>query len=211
MFTQAADSQARITPGAIHDTVAAIVQQDEYQRRLARSLAERFWVWMWDQISTVYGAVAGSPAARTVALIVAGLLIATIVLRIAYASRFERRAARIRPGLTVRGVRAQPTLADAQRLAAEQRFADAIHVLYAAVLDVLAQQRVVRPHLSKTSGDFVSELRARGHPSHDPFRIFVRHFDRLFYGYDVCDAASFDRLYAEAERVVRAGSMAGAA
>jgi hypothetical protein len=96
-------------------------------------------------------------------------------------------------------------------LAAEERYSDAVHLLYAAVVDALARARVVRPHLAKTSGDFARELRTHGHPSHDPFRVFVRRFDRLFYGYDVCDATSFETLYADAERVVRATRMAGAA
>jgi hypothetical protein len=211
VLTQAADSLGRIPPAAIHDTVAAIIRQSEYQQRLGRSLAERFWVWIWDQIRSLFDAVAGTPMARNLALVLAALLVAAVVLRIAYSASFERRAVRVRPGLTVRGVRAQPSLDDARRLAADGRYVEAIHLLYAAVLDTLAQQRAVRPHLSKTSGDFARELRARGHPSYDTFRVFVRRFDRLFYGYDTSDAHSFALLLADAERVLRTATLAGAA
>jgi hypothetical protein len=211
VLTQAADSLGRIPPAAIHDTVAAIVRQSEFQQRLGRSLAERFWIWIWDQIRSLFDAVGGTPMARNVALLLAALLVAVVVLRIAYSASFERRAVRMRPGLAVRGVRAQPTLDDARRLAAEGRYAEAIHIVYAAVLDILAQQRAVRPHLSKTSGDFARELRMGGHPSHDPFRAFVRRFDRLFYGYDANDAQSFAQLLEDAERVVSAATLRGAA
>lgn len=211
MLTQAADSLARIPPAAIHDTVAAIIRQREYQERLGRSLAERFWVWIWDQIRSLFDAVAGTPIARNVALLVAVLLVTVVVVRLAYSARFERRAARLRPGLSVRGSRVQPTLDEARRLAAQGRYAEANHLLYAAVLEALAQQRAVRPHLSKTSGDFARELRARAHPSHDPFRKFVRRFDRLFYGYDASDAQSFALLLGDAEAVLRATHLAGAA
>ncbi|HJU74299.1 MAG TPA: DUF4129 domain-containing protein [Gemmatimonadaceae bacterium] len=202
MWTQAADSLSRWPAGAIHDTVSAIVQQSIYQRRLGRSLAERFWAWFWEQLGSLFNAVAGTPAARAVTLTVAALIVAAVIVRIGFAARNERRAPR---AVGAGGFRAQkhlPTLEEARRLAREGRYADGIHVLYAAILDTLAQRRLVRLHPSKTSGDFARELYLRGHPAHDAFKSFVRRFDRLFYGHDPCDAAAFDALWGQAERVL---------
>ncbi|MGQ0639323.1 MAG: DUF4129 domain-containing protein [Gemmatimonadaceae bacterium] len=208
MLTQAADSLARWPVTAIHDSVAGIVQHDEYQRRLARSLAERFMAWFFDRLSALFDVIAATPGARSVTLIVTALLVAALALRILLAARYERRMPRTTPALSERGLRSLPTLDEARRLAREGRYADAMHVLYAAILDALSQRRLVRLHSSKTSGDFARELRGGGHPAYDAFRTFVRRFDRLFYGYDVCDAETFDALFGEAERVIRAASPA---
>lgn len=209
MLTQAPDSLARWPAPAIHDTVSAIVQQTVYQRRLGRSLAERFWSWFADQLSALFNAVAGTPAARTTTLLVCGLLVAAILLRFLVAARSERYVRRASRTPGARAGRYLPTLDDARKLAREGRYTDAMHVLYAALLDTLAQRRLIRLHASKTSGDFARELSARGHPAQDAFRTFVRRFDRLLYGYDVCDAAAFDTLWGEAESVLRVAHPAG--
>jgi hypothetical protein len=205
VLVQAADSLARWPATAIHDTVAAIARQDAYQQRLARSLADRFLSWFFDRLSALFDLIAGTPGARNVTLIATALLVAALALRFILAARYERRVPRT-VRLSNRSVRALPTLDEARRLAHEGRYADAMHVLYAAILDVLSHQRLVRLHSSKTSGDFARELRGRGHPAYDAFRVFVRRFDRLFYGYDTVDAAAFDALWGDAERVMRATS-----
>ena len=200
---QAGDSLTHWSSTTVHDTVSAIVRQTVFQQRLGRSLAERFWAWFWEQIGALFNTVAGTPTARTVTLFVAALLVAALIVRFAYATRFERRLSHdARRGKDFRAL-SLPTLEEARRLAREARYAEAMHVLYAALLDALAQRRLIRLHSSKTSGDFARELYARGHPAHVPFRSFARRFDRLFYGYDSCDAESFDALWSEAERVLR--------
>lgn len=211
MLPQAADSLARWPAAAIHDTVSAIVQQAVYGQRLGRSLAERLWAWFWDQLGALFNAVAGTPAARAVTLFVCGLIVAAILLRVVLAARSERY---VRRAIGTSGDRASgylPTLDDARKLARDGRYVDAMHVLYAALLDALVQRRLIRFHASKTSGDFTRELSARGHPVQDAFRAFVRRFDRLLYGYDVCDAAAFDALWGEAERVLSVAHAGGSA
>jgi hypothetical protein len=211
VLPQAGDSLAHWSSAAVHDTVSAIVRQTIFQQRLGRSFAERFWAWFWEQIAALFNTVAGTPTARTITLFAAGLLVAALLVRFAYSTRFERRLSH--DGSRGRDFSAfsLPTLDEARRLAREARYAEAMHVLYAALLDALAQRRLIRLHASKTSGDFSRELFARGHPAHVPFRSFARRFDRLFYGYDRCDAASFDALWNEAERVLRSAAQSGAA
>lgn len=211
VLTQAGDSLTHWSSTAVHDTVSAIVRQTVFQQRLGRSLAERFWAWFWDQIAALFNTVAGTPTARTITLFAAALLVGALIVRFAYSTRFERRLPRDIKRGTDFGARSLPTLDKARRLAREARYAEAMHVLYAALLDALAQRRLIRLHSSKTSGDFARELYARGHPAHDPFRSFARRFDRLFYGYDSCDATSFDALWGDADRVLRSAAQSGAA
>ena len=206
MFTQAGDSLARWPATAIHDTVAVIVRQDVYQRRLARSIADRVWAWLLDQLGTLFEVIAGTPAARAITLFVTALLVAALAARILFAARFAGRPPRVVARGGDRNLRHVPTLDEARNLARAGRYADAMHVLYGAILSALAQRRLIRLHVSKTSGDFARELRARAHPADDPFRAFARRFDRLFYGHDACDSPAFDALLGDAERVLRAAA-----
>ncbi len=91
MLTQALDSLARWPSTAIHDTVAVIVRQDVYQRHLARSLAERFLMWLFDRLAALFDVIAGTPFARTVTLFATVLIVVAIALRILLAARYERR------------------------------------------------------------------------------------------------------------------------
>ena len=209
MLTQAADSLAHWPSTAVHDTVSVIVRQAIFQQRLGRSLAERFWAWIWEQIAALFNAVAGTPTARTITLFAAALLVAALIVRFAYSTRFERTPRDIQRRRNLTAV-TLPTLDEARRLAREARYAEAMHVLYAALLDALAQRRLIRLHSSKTSGDFARELSMRGHPAQAPFRSFARRFDRLFYGYDTCDASAFDALWRDAESVLRSTAQGGA-
>jgi hypothetical protein len=208
MFTQAVDSLARWPATAIHDTVAVIVRQDVYQRRLGRSIADRVSAWLLDQLGALFDVIAGTPAARAITLFVTALLVAALAARILFAARFADRPLRVAARGADRSLRHAPTLDEARSLARAGRYVDAMHVLYGAILDALAQRRLIRLHASKTSGDFARELRAREHPALDPFRLFARRFDRLFYGHDACDGPAFDALLGDAERVLRAAATA---
>ncbi|MGQ0538915.1 MAG: DUF4129 domain-containing protein [Gemmatimonadaceae bacterium] len=189
---------------AIHDTVAAIVQQDVYQRRFTRSLAQRFWAWLGDQLNALFQFVAATSTARIVTLALCVILVAAVALRMLYAARAAReRPGRARTSGAIGSSRHPATLDEARRLARAGRFADAAHVLYAAVLDALATRRLVMLHPSKTSGDFARELRARGHPAYPPFRTFTARFDRVFYGYETCGDATFNALWGDAERLLQ--------
>ena len=52
----------------------------------------------------------------------------------------------------------------ARELAAAGDYTGACHALYAAVLEALARDGALKRHASKTSGDYVRELRMRGSP-----------------------------------------------
>jgi hypothetical protein len=60
----------------------------------------------------------------------------------------------------------------------------------------------LRLHPSKTSGDYWRELRRRGSPVGDDFRLFARRFDRAVYGTDVPRSEDLEELLTLADRMV---------
>jgi hypothetical protein len=112
--------------------------------------------------------------------------------------------ARIRFG--GRGGRHVDAWAAAQRLAAEGRYTEAAHALYRAVLERLSASDGVRLHPSKTSGDYVRELRRRGSGSATLFRAFARRFDTVIFGTGVCEADDFQALMRDAEPMIAGGA-----
>jgi hypothetical protein len=74
----------------------------------------------------------------------------------------------------------------------------AAHALYRAVLRQLATSERVRLHASKTSGDYVRELRRRGSPLATSFQRFGRRFDHVVFGKGMCTADDFAALRDEA-------------
>jgi hypothetical protein len=108
---------------------------------------------------------------------------------------------RSRAGATIGGMRPDPW-ARAQALANEERYAEAVHALYAAVIEELAATQSVRMHASKTSGDYVRELRRAGSPAVTTFRTFARRVDRVIYGLRQCTAEDFALLLRDAEPIL---------
>ena len=90
----------------------------------------------------------------------------------------------------------------ARRAADAGDYAGACHLLYAAVLDRMAKVDGLRLHPSKTSGDYWRELRRRGSPAGDDFRLFARRFDRAVYGTGVPRSEDVEELLTLADRMV---------
>lgn len=184
----------------MRDTVRAIVDAAGYRRSIRTSLVERLWLWFSNLLDRMFDAVGALPHGRTIALVAVGVIVVLVAGRIVLASRLgvddldadgERRG----------GARAR-SLADADRLAAEGSYLDAVHALYRVVLETLARRHGIRLHASKTSGDYVRELRRRGSSAHQPFRQFTRRHDRIVFGFATCDAQGWAMLRADADRVL---------
>lgn len=194
-------ARTAIPADAVRDTVRTIVESRAYERSVRSSLLGRLWRWLDETLSRLFGEIRELPNARTIAVLAVVAIVALIVARIAYASRLgveDLDPARRRGG-PVRVTR----LDDADRLAAAGEYLEAAHALYRAVLEVLARRDGVRLHASKTSGDYLRELRHRRSPSQRPFAQFRHRYDRLVFGYAVCDAAAWQSLRADAGDVLR--------
>jgi uncharacterized protein DUF4129 len=187
----------------IHDTVARIAAEPAYGSSARQSLLGRLLRYLWDRLTAFIAFFEGSVNAR-VALIATVLLVATmIVARVIVARRLTE--GRRHRGLGVRANRGEN--ADywivARDEAANGRYADACHALYAAVLDTLAREGLVTFHASKTSGDYGRELRRAGVHVVADFRSFARQFDRVIFGELSVNADDYARLRALAERAAR--------
>jgi uncharacterized protein DUF4129 len=189
---------------AIHDTVAAIVRQPAYRRDIGSTLFDRMMQWLWSWYERFVAALGGVPHGRLIATAAAVLVALLVVARFAYAARL-RAGSTGGPGVARAIVRRgdDPWHA-AQRLAGEGKFTDAAHELYRATLALLASHGFVRLHESKTTGDYVRELRRRGVAAYAAFRQFGARYDRIIYGTGVCDAAGYEALLGDA-RAVAAG------
>jgi hypothetical protein len=184
----------------VHDTVAAIMQQRGYQRSIQSSLLQRLFRRVRDLLDEWFRSLSALPHAKWIVIAAAIVVALLIIARIAYSARLRdvERARR-----AVRGERTVPSdpWAEAERLAATGAYLDAAHALYRGLLESLAQRDSLRLHPSKTTGDYVRELRSRGSASHSGFRQFARRYDRVLFGDHACDATTYAALRDDALRL----------
>jgi hypothetical protein len=183
---------------AIHDTVAAIVKQAAYRRDVGSTLLDRITAWIGELIARGMRALGGVPHGRLLATIAAGVIVLLIAARILLAARLRVQVIRTPERGRSRGSRSTDPWYEAEQLAAGGQFTDAAHALYRAVLTMLAAHGLVRLHESKTSGDYVRELRRRSSTLHASFRRFGARYDRAIYGTGKCTAADYAVLLDEA-------------
>jgi hypothetical protein len=190
----------RWSAGAVHDTVAVLIQDRGYHRSfwssiLGRALVEleRFILWM-------VKALQGIPGGRTTVLVIVAAIVVLIVARLIILSRSDEDVG-IRPlGTRGRASRIDPW-SEAQALAAAGDYLGASHALYQAVLRRLAETERIRLHPSRTSGDYVRELRRRGSPLATSFQAFGRRFDRVVFGRGECSADEFAAMLRDASAI----------
>jgi hypothetical protein len=140
------------------------------------------------------------PNAKWVILGLAVVLVLAIATRFVLGSEAEERRRRARVGAVYGS--ADPWL-EAERLAATGNYMDAAHLLYRGLTERLAAAELIRPHASKTSGDYARELHQRGSPAHGEFRQFGRRYDRAMFGVGAFDAATYAALRDLARNVMR--------
>lgn len=186
---------------SIHDTVAAVVKQSPYHREIARSLFDRVMEWLGEMLMRLFQTLGGVPHGRVIATIAAAVVVALAVARVVYAARLRTTPADSGVLGTRRAGTAGDPLQSAEDLAAAGQFAEAAHALYRATLGMLAARGQIRLHASKTSGDYVRELRRRSAAAQVPFGRFGRLYDRIMYGRGTCDAAQYQALLDDARMV----------
>jgi hypothetical protein len=185
---------------AIQDTVAAIISQPPYQRSIRATLLDRLMDWLAALIRRIFSAVSELPNAKWIVLGVAVLALIAIALRIALGSEAGERRRRARVGVVTGG--GDPWV-EAERLAAAGDYTEAAHLLYRGVVERLAASDLIRPHPSRTSGDYARDLQRRGSPAAGEFRQLGRRYDRALFGIRSFDAATYAALREHATRVIR--------
>jgi len=182
---------------AVRDTVAAIAAQAEYRRSLRDSLMQRLMRWLGDVIGDLFGFFRDSGSGRIATIAFLVLLVLLVIARVAISARagggetalaFARR----------QRVRSYDPWGDAQAFVLAGRHTEAAHSLFAAVLQLLAARGEVRPHPSKTAGDYARELRLAGSPRARAFQAFRARYDRIIYGTGMCTPEEYAALLGEA-------------
>jgi hypothetical protein len=179
---------------AIADTVAAVFRGHAFADRHSVSIGGLIAEWAWSLIIRLLGFAAGHPAVGFVLRLALGLLLLLIVVRIAYGlfARFSTSAA-IRQRLD--GGRGTDWWRTAQDLAARDDYTGAAHALYLALLASAARRGLVSLHESKTTGDYLRELRRRPDAIDLPrFVDFTRSYETVIYGVGFCDRDRYTRL-----------------
>lgn len=192
------------TDQAIRDTIAAIASLPEYRRDVGQSLISRGLQWLWQQVSRFFEFISGAEYGRamTIALIV--LALGLIVARVLIGVRADR-LARTPLGHGHRKVGGSAQLADAERLAASGEYTAAAHALFASLLQAGAARGEFRLHPSKTTGDYVADLRKRGTGWLRPFQSFRSRYDRVMYGDMQCSAEDYHALMSDVRQMVAGG------
>ena len=193
MLLQTGDAVARIPAQAVHDSVAAIVSGSAYARTVHVSLIQLLWSWFVELLRRILPGLGGVAHGRGIAIVVLIGAVLLVAARLAFVARAGEEADRI---LRARGVRrtAEDHWRDAEQAAAEERFTDAAHSLYRALLQTLARRERLRLHQAKTAGDYARDLRMSGSPSYRAFREFGRTYDRIIYGIGSCDREGYELL-----------------
>lgn len=194
------------TSSQVHDTVAAIARQPEFAGSARESLMGRFLRYVMAWIRDLLARYHGSASARYVVIAAIGLIVLVIVARVVSSRELDAQARRLRDAR--RGTAREDLWIAARRAADEGDYAGACHLLYAAVLERLANLHAVRLHPSKTSGDYWRELRRHGFPAVDDFRLFARRFERAVYGSSTPASDDIDKLLMLADRVLSARRVA---
>ena len=182
--------QSPVPAAAIRDTLSRIVLERGYRRSVTSTLLSRGWEWVTRTLGDLFNQAAGSRGTFLVSLTVLAVLIVATIARAVIVAQARRQAAR----RLVVEVSADAQLAQARGLAAQGAHVEAAHLLYAAVITQLVEQKRVRRHPSKTVGDYWRELRAASDGSASPYLSFSRTYEIVVYGDGLCDATRYARL-----------------
>jgi hypothetical protein len=199
---------------AIADTVAAVFRSSAFAGRGTVSIGELIAEWIWNLVLRFFGFAQSHPAVGIVFRLALGLALLIVLGRIAYGllARFAPSAIGVRRFETGRNTDWWNT---AQKLAAENDYTGAAHALYLALIGAAARRGLVSLHESKTTGDYLRELRRRPYGIDLPrFTDFTRSYETVIYGIGTCDRDRFATLNALAANLLQAissGSVANGA
>jgi len=184
----------QISNSAIADTVAAVFRGRDFVAHNTISIGQLLAAWLWNGVLRVFGFAASHPLVGLVLRIALGVLALVVLARIVYGL-----VARYAPSAIARrhfdGSRGNDWWAVAQSLAARDDYTGAAHALYMALIGAASRSGLVSPHESKTTGDYLREIRhANGTVDVPRFTDFTRSYETVIYGIGTCDRERFTRL-----------------
>lgn len=194
--------QTPLPAAAVRDTIARIVLERGYRENISNTLLSRVWEWVTRTLSELFNQAAGSRGTYIISLTLIALAIGVSVARAVIVARARRQAADRRE----LQITADEQLAEARAMAAQGAHVAAAHLLYAALVTRLVEQKRARRHPSKTVGDYGRDLRGASDPLWMAYATFARVYDEVAYGDGLCDARRFAQLETLAAPLLQAPS-----
>ncbi len=187
---------------AIADTVAAVFRSPPFTDHSTVSLGQLITQWLWSVFIRLLGFATSHPAVGLVLRLALGVLLLVVLARIAYAI-VVRHSPSTRSRHHFDANRGADWWSTAQLLASQDDYTGAAHALYLALLGSTARRGLVSLHESKTTGDYLRELRRKPDEIDLPqFTDFTRSYETVIYGIGTCDQERYTRLNALAESLL---------
>jgi uncharacterized membrane protein YhaH (DUF805 family) len=189
---------------AIADTVAAVFRSSAFAGHGTVSIGELIAEWIWNLVLRFFGFAQSHPAVGLVFRITLGLALLLVLARIVYGliARFAPSAIEMR---RFDSARRTDWWSTAQTLAAQNDYTGAAHALYLALVGAAARRGLVSLHESKTTGDYLRELRRKPDAIDLPrFTDFTRSYETVIYGIGTCDRDRFATLNSLAATLLNA-------
>jgi len=193
-----------IDNSAIADTVAAVFRSRAFVEHNTVSIGQLIAEWLWNLVIRFLGFAASHPAVGFVLRLALGATLLVILARIAYGLLVRYAPSAIgRQHFDIgRGTDWWRT---AQDRASHSDYTGAAHALYLALLSSAARRGLVSLHESKTTGDYLREVRQRPDAIDLPrFTDFTRSYETVIYGIGTCDEARYATLNALAADLLSA-------
>lgn len=205
----AQDAAAQWPASAVRDTVAAIVDDPAYERVLTQSVFDQILLAIGRALRWFFDLLPAVGIGDKVLVLLAIVLLVLVVARVILRARARREHWAGDAGDHRRGRRADPWL-EAERLAAQGEHLAAAHALCAALLSASARRGEVTLHPSKTTGDYLREMRRRRAPSEFEFARFRARYDRVVYDAQRCTPDDYAALLEAARPLLDAARPAPA-
>jgi len=183
-----------ISNSAIADTVVAVLRSRDFTEHNSVSIGQLIAEWMWSVFVRLLRFTASHPAVGLVLKLTLGAIVLIILVRIGYGLlvRYSPSALGRQQFDSARGTDWWRT---AQQRAADSDYTGAAHALYLALLGSVARRGLVSLHESKTTGDYLREVRRRPDAIDLPrFADFTRSYETVIYGIGTCDQERYTRL-----------------
>ncbi len=179
----------------------------EHQFKQGEDLWQRFLAWLGSLLDIQVPSFLGSGWAPFVVLAVL-VAAAAAVIFLALRNGAPRRSRRARrTGVVVteqdQELSAEQWRKEADRLAAEGNYREALRCRYRALVAELADRRLIDQVPGRTSGDYVRAVRVLVPEAAEQFSSATRLFERCWYGHEASDANA-QVVFDEAARAVLA-------
>ena len=183
-----------ISNSAIADTVAAVLRSRDFAAHNSVSIGQLIAEWMWSVFVRLLSFTASHPAVGLVLKLTLGAIALVILIRIGYGLlvRYSPSALGRQHFDSGRGTDWWRT---AHQRASDSDYTGAAHALYLALLGSAARSGLVSLHESKTTGDYLREVRRRPDAIDLPrFADFTQSYETVIYGIGICDQERYTRL-----------------